>query len=191
VSSSQTVANVRDAEYNCGVAELAIRVPSVDALFDAWSVETLASRPLSDEARERIVDEWTRERKRATGAPTVSLRLPEAERREGLGEEIAGAVRHDMETMAVDSRRHWIRRSLRPRESRIGIALFVVAVVISALIDSLGGADSILSQTFVVLSWVALWGPAYRVITAASFRLARKRFAELAAADVRVHWDEG
>ena len=191
MSSGQTLANVRYTQYKCSVAELAIRVPSVEALFDAWSVETLPNRPLSDEARERIVDEWTRERKRVTGMPTVALRLPETERREGVDETIAGAVRHDMETMAVDARRHWIRRSLRPRESRIGIALFAAAVVISALIDSLGGADSILSQTFVVLAWVALWGPAYRVITAASFRLARKRFAELAAADVRVYWDEG
>jgi hypothetical protein len=173
------------------VAELAIRVPSVEALFDAWSVDALPGRPLSDEARERIVDEWTRERKRARGVPTVTLRLPETERREGLDKTIAGAVRHDMETMAVDARRHWIRRSLRPRESRIGIALFAVALVISALIDSVWGGDSFLSQTFVVLAWVALWGPAYRVITAASFRMARKRFAELATADVRVYWDEG
>ena len=170
------------------MAELAIRVPSVEALFDGWSAEPLARRPLSDEARERIVDEWTRARKGADGPPTVALRLPEAERREGLDATIVAAVHNDMETMTVDSRRHWIRRSLRPRESRIGIVLFFVALTLSALIDY-GGSDSFLSQVFVVLSWVALWGPAYRVITAASFRLARRRFAELARAEVRVSWD--
>jgi hypothetical protein len=170
------------------VAELAIRVPSVEALFDAWSAEPLARRPLSDEARERIVDEWTRARKGADGLPTVALRLPEAERREGIDATIVAAVHNDMETMAVDSRRHWIRRSLRPRESRIGIVLFFIALALSALIDY-GDGDSFLSQVFVVLSWVALWGPAYRVITAASFRLARRRFAELARAEVRVSWD--
>jgi hypothetical protein len=91
----------------------------------------------------------------------------------------------------VDARRHWIRRSLRPRESRIGIALFVVAVTTSALIDYLGlDGDSLLGQILVVLSWVALWGPAYRVITAASFRLARRYFAELALAQVEVSWAE-
>ena len=172
------------------MAELAIRVPSVEALFDAWSTEDLPRRPLSDEAREHIVDEWTHERKQARGLPTLSLRLPESERRAGLEATIVGAVRHDMQTMAVDARKRWIRRSLSPRESRIGIALFVVAMVISGLIDYLGDGDSLASQTFVVLAWVALWGPAYRVITAASFRLARKRFAELAQADVRVAWDE-
>jgi hypothetical protein len=170
------------------LAELAIRVPSVEALFDAWSAEPLARRPLSDEARERIVDEWTRARKGADGLPTVALRLPEAERREGIDATIVAAVHNDMETMAVDSRRHWIRRSLRPRESRIGIVLFFIALALSALIDY-GDGDSFLSQVFVVLSWVALWGPAYRVITAASFRLARRRFAELARAEVRVSWD--
>jgi hypothetical protein len=171
------------------VAELAIRVPSVDALFDAWSAEPMERRPLSDEARERIVDEWTHARKRATGDPTVALSLPAAERRDGLEETIAAAVHKDMETMAVDSRRHWIRRSFRPRESRIGIVLFFVAVTIAALIDYGDTGDSFFGQIFVVLSWVALWGPAYRVITAASFRLARKYFIELAEADVRVDWD--
>jgi hypothetical protein len=170
------------------VAELAIRIPSVEALFDAWSAERLAERPLSDEARERILDAWTRARKDTAGKPTVTLSLPESDRREGLEQAIAGAVHHDMETMAVDARRHWIRRSLQPRESRVGLVLFFVALAIGAVIDY-DGADTFFSQVFVVFAWVALWAPAYRVITAASFRLARKRFAELAEAEVRIDWD--
>ena len=170
------------------MAELAIRVPSVEALFDAWSPEPLEKRPPSDEARGRIVDQWTQVRKYATEPPTVALRLPESDRREGLEGTIKAAVHHDMETMAVDARRHWIRRSLRPRESRIGVALFFVALAIGALID-FGGGESFFGQVFVVLSWVALWAPAYRVITAASFRLARKYFVELCQADVRIAWD--
>jgi hypothetical protein len=171
------------------VAELAIRVPSVEALFDAWSAEPLAKRPLSDEARERIVDEWTHARRRAEGTPTVELRLPGTERREGLETAVVAAVHHDMETMAVDSRRHWIRRSLRPRESRIGIALFFLALTVAAVIDYGDSGDSFFGQVFVVFGWVALWGPAYRMITAASFRLARRRFEELARAEVRIAWD--
>lgn len=171
------------------MAELAIRVPSVEALFDAWSAEPLASRPLSDEARERIVEEWTHARRVADGAHEVALRLPAAERREGLETIIEAAVRHDMETMSVDARRHWIRRSLRPRESRIGIVLFFIALTLAAIIDYGDSGDSFFGQVFVVFAWVALWGPAYRMITAASFRLARRRFAELARADIRVSWD--
>jgi len=170
------------------VAELAIRVPTVESLFDPWSVEPLAKRPLSDEARERIVDEWTRVRKDATGKPTVALRLPRSERSEGLEGTIATAVHRDMETMAVDARRHWIRRSLRPRKTRIGIALFFVALGIGATIDY-GWGDSFLGQVFVVIGWVALWAPADHMITAASNRLGRKYFAELAEAQVRVDWD--
>lgn len=171
------------------MTELAIRVPSVEALFDAWSPEPLERRPLSDEARERILDEWTQARKKATGDPTVALRLPEGERREGLEETIAAAVHTDMETMAVDARRHWIRRSLRPRESKIGIVLFFVALSLGAFADLYWGESSFLGQVFVVFAWVALWAPAYRVITAASFRLARRYFIELSDADVRVVWD--
>jgi hypothetical protein len=169
------------------LAELAIRVPSVQALFDAWSVEPLKRRPLSDEARERIVDEWTHARKRGDGPFALSLTLPEAERREGLDDDIAAAVHADMERMVVDSRRHWIRRSLRPRETRIGIVLFFVALALGALVDY-GDSDSFLGQVFVVVAWVALWGPAARLITAASFRIARRRFTELAGIEVRVSW---
>jgi hypothetical protein len=173
------------------VAEVAIRVPSVDALFDAWSVEPLARRPLSDDGRERIVDAWAQVRKHATGPPMLSLRLSEAERRPELDATIAAAVRNDMETMAVDARRHWFRRSLRSRESRIGIVLFVLALAISGLLSYAGEGDSILAQTFVVMAWVALWGPAYRIITAASLRLGRRYFAELALAEIEIAWDEG
>jgi hypothetical protein len=173
------------------VSDVAIRAPSVDSLFDPWSIEPLARRPLSDEARERIVDAWTEARKGTRRRPELALRLAGAERREGLDTTIAAAVRNDMETMAVDARRHWFRRSLRPRESRIGIALFVLALTLSGVLGYVGEGDSILAQTFVVMAWVALWGPAYRVITAASLRLGRKYFAELAGAEIEITWDEG
>ncbi len=171
---------------------LAIRVPSLSALFDAWSAEPLERRPLSDEARERIVDAWAAIRKQASGPPLLVLTLPEAERDDGLDAAIAAAVRADMERMTVDARRHWIRRSIQPRISRIGIVVFFLALVVAGMIDEVsndGTAETLISQVFVVLAWVALWDPAYRVFTAASFRLARKEFAELAAAEIRVVWE--
>jgi hypothetical protein len=174
------------------VADVAIRAPSVGALFDAWSVEALAERPLSDEARERIVDAFATVRKGASGPPRLTLILPAGERNEGLDGEIVGAVRRDMETMRVSAKRHWIRRALAPREARIGILVFFVALAIAAAIDygsSDGSLENLLSQTFVVLAWVALWGPAYRLMTAASFRLGRRYFEELAEAEIAVRWD--
>jgi hypothetical protein len=173
-------------------AEIAIRVPSTAALFDAWSVEPLAGRPLSDEARERIVDAWSEVAKKATGTPRLRLVLPIGERAGTDEATIVSAVRADLATMKVDARHHWIRRALAPRESRIGILIFFAALAAAAVID-FGSSESsfstLLSQTFVVMAWVALWGPAYRLLTAASLRLGRRYFAELAEAEIAVHWD--
>jgi hypothetical protein len=172
--------------------DIAIRVPSMAALFDAWSVEPPATRPLSDEARERIVDIWSEVAKQATGAPRLTLVLPATERAGADEAEIIGAVRDDMRTMRVDARHHWFRRALAPRESRIGIMIFFLALGAGAIIDfgsSEGSLSTLLSQTFVVLAWVALWAPAYRLLTAASFRLGRRYFAELAEAEITLRWD--
>jgi hypothetical protein len=173
-------------------AEVAIRIPSTAALFDAWSVEPLASRPLSDEARERIVDAWSEVAKKSTGTPRLQLVLPAGERAVTDETEIIGAVRADMRTMRVDARHHWIRRALLPRETRIGVLIFFLALGVAAVIDfgeSEGSLSTLLSQTFVVLAWVALWAPAYRLLTAASFRLGRRYFAELAEAEITLRWD--
>jgi hypothetical protein len=174
------------------MTEIAIRVPSTAALFDAWSVAPQASRPLSDEARSRIVDAWSEVAKQATGEPRLRLVMPASERA-GVDEAaIVAAVRADMREMKVDARHHWIRRALAPRESRIGLVVFFLALAIAAVIDfgsSEGSLPTLLSQTFVVFAWVALWGPAYRFLTAASYRLGRGYFAELAEAEIAIDWD--
>lgn len=174
-------------------AEISIRVPSTAALFDAWSAEPLSRRPLSDEARERIVDAWSEVAKKARAeTPRLWLVLPTGERADTDETAIVGAVRADLETMKVDARRHWLRRALAPRETRIGLLIFFVALAAAAALDfgaAEGSLETLLSQTFVVLAWVALWGPAYRLLTAASFRLGRRYFAELAEADIGVRWD--
>jgi hypothetical protein len=173
------------------VAEFRFRAPSVDALFDPWSPEPLERQPLSDEAHERLLDEWTRWRKGGDIAGPLVLRLPTAERREGLDQAIAHAVHRDMETQRVECRHRWIRRSLRHRDSRIGILLFFVALLIGAGINY-GENDALsdtLAQTFVVLGWVSLWVPAQRVVTAASNRLGRRYYRELSLVDVSVEWE--
>jgi hypothetical protein len=172
--------------------EIAIRVPSTAALFDAWSAEPLDRRPLSDEARERIVDAWSEVAKKATGTPRLRLVLPSSERVGADETEIVSAVRADLSAMKVDARHHWVRRALAPRETRIGVLIFFLALGAAAVIDfgeSEGSLSTLLSQTFVVMAWVALWGPAYRLLTAASFRLGRRYFVELAEAEIAVRWD--
>jgi hypothetical protein len=173
-------------------ADLAIRVPSTGALFDAWSVAPLASRPLSDEARERIIDAWSEIAERVTGRPRLELVLPAAERASADEAAIVEAIHLDLRSMKTEARHHWFRRALNPRESRIGILVFFVSLAIGAVIDvgsDDGGLATLLSQTFIVLAWVALWAPAHRLLTAASFRLGRRYFAELAEADISLRWD--
>jgi hypothetical protein len=176
------------------VSDLAIRVPSVAELFDGWSIEPLAQRPLSDEVRERILDRWVRARKgrnRISGGPTLELWLPEDEQSDAMAEIIAGAVRNDLRTLAIDSRRHWIRRSLRPRAARIGLLVFFLALTIAAIIDFTWAdesGDTLVGQAFVVFGWVALWTPASAMIQAASYRLGHRRFVELADAEIRIVW---
>jgi len=132
------------------MTEVVIHAPSVDALFDEWSPEPIERRPLRDEVRDRIVEQWV-EAKRTEGADALVLLLPATERRENLDEAVRNAVHADMETMEEECRRHWLRRSLRARKTRIGIALFVVCLLISAGINY-GQSDAwsdTLAQTFV------------------------------------------
>lgn len=170
---------------------VALRVPSVEALFDAWSPEPLERRPLGDEARNRILDAWSEASSRKRHPDALSLTLPAAEREEGLEETILAAIRHDMEEMRVDAKRHWVRRAVSVRESRIGFAVFAVAILISGLIDygaEEGSLSTLVSQVFVVIAWVALWAPAFRLMTAASYRLGRHSFEQIAAADIEIRW---
>ena len=173
------------------MAAVALRVPSVEALFDAWSPQPLARRPLGDEARQRILDAWSEASSGKRHPDGLTLTLPAGERRDGLEESILAAIRRDMEEMRVDARHHWVRRAISVRESRIGFAVFIVAIAISGLIDygtEEGSLNTLVSQIFVVIAWVALWAPAFRLMTAASYRLGRHSFEQIAAARIEILW---
>ncbi len=173
------------------MAAVSLRVPSVEALFDAWSPEPLERRPLGDEARQRILDAWSEASTRKDHPDRLTLTLPAAERQEGLESSILTAIRHDMEEMRVDAKRRWVRRAVAVRESRIGFFVFAVAILISGLIDystDEGSLSTLLSQIFVVIAWVALWAPAFRLMTAASYRLGRHSFEQIAATEIEIRW---
>lgn len=175
------------------MAEITIRAPSLEALFDPWSPARLEARPLSEEARTEILERWSERRRDADpGRPVLNVLLPSEDQREGVEERVSRAVSEDLQRMRVLSKRHWIRRSFRTRQTRIGLLAFFIALAIAGLINLGGDGDSgedLLAQTFVVFAWVALWQPAQHFFNAASFRLARKYFTELGEAEVRVLWD--
>ena len=172
--------------------EVAVRVPSLDRLFDEWSAEPLEKRFLNDEARERILDAWDEGRSKHTVPDQLLLIMPAAERKEGLEDSVITAFRRDMEQTSLDTRHHWIRRSLVARETRVGFLVFFVAMVISVVISNGSDGDSVetlFAQTFVVIAWVALWGPAGRFIRGASYRMERKTFEELSRTPVEIRWE--
>jgi len=172
--------------------EVAIRVPSLRSLFDEWSAEPLERRPLDDDARERILDAWSEGKSGGRSPDRLCLILPEGERSPGLDESVLAAFRFDMKETRLDSRHRWIRRALTARETRIGFLVFLVAMVISVLISSGTDGDSfetLLAQSFVVIAWVALWGPAGRFIRGATYRLEQKTFAELEKVPVEIRWE--
>jgi len=173
------------------MSELHIRVPSIDDLLDPWSYAPMAQRPLQDEARDRIVEEWV-EHRREGGVNALVVLLPAREREEGVGDDVRAAIHNDMERMAVDCKRHWFRRSLRGRKSRIGIVLFIACLLIAAGInyDATDAWSDTLAQTFVVIAWVALWDPGQSVVDAASNRLARKHYQALAGIELEIRWEE-
>lgn len=172
--------------------EIAIRVPSVESLFDEWSAEPLESRPLSEEARSRILDAWVDGSNRKQTPGKLLLLLPASERAEDLDNRILAAFRRDMTEMHQDAQYRWLRRSLKSRQTRLGFLAFFVALGIAVLLGQGDDGNSIytlVNQTFVVIAWVALWSPADQIITAASYRLGRGSFAQLAEAPVEIRWE--
>lgn len=167
----------------------AIRVPSVDDLFDRFSAEPLDSRPLSDEVRERILRAWIDTRDERPDHLTVEL--PESERREGLGERLQGAIRHDLEAAYQSSKHLFVYTRSERREAVVAFLFLVVCLIASNLVDQLTSDRTFtvgLSQGLVVLAWVALWQPAQQMFGAVSLWLSRNRFEELADVPIEVVW---
>jgi hypothetical protein len=171
------------------VARFAIRVPSVDDLLDPYSAAPLEERPLQEDVRERILGAWIDTREERPSHLTVQL--PAEEERDGLAERLERAIRHDLESTYEGSRRLRSRSRSQRRQTRIAFVFLVACLVVSGLIDRLAGGDPLIegiSQGFVVLGWVALWGPADRGFRAVARRLSRKDYRELAQVPIEVTW---
>jgi hypothetical protein len=171
------------------VAEFAIRVPSVDELLDAYSVEPLERRPLRDDVRERILRAWidTREERPAH----LTVELPVDERRAGLDADLRKAIRNDLaQTYEASKRLHFFTRGER-REAEVAFLFLVVCLLASSLVDKLTANQALftsISQGLVVLGWVAMWQPAQQVFHGVSRRLSRKRYRELSQVPIEIAW---
>lgn len=170
-------------------AAFAISVNSIDDLFDQFSAEPLASRPLREEVRERILRAWidTREQRPAH----LAVELPVEQRRAGAGEEVETAIRHDLERAYEASKHLFIFTRSERREALIAFSFLVVCLLASSLLDRATDDDALfvgVSQGLVVLGWVAMWQPAQQMVQAVSLRLSKGRYEELARIPIAVSW---
>jgi hypothetical protein len=144
----------------------AIRIPAIDDLFVAFDARPVAERPLRDEVRLWLLDEW--EHVREARPSTLHVHAPASDRAATDEHAVGVAV--------------WA-----------GVVIFLLTIAVStALEKSLTGVLVVgISQAVVVIGWVALWDPAQRVAgDIVPHYFLRKRYAELAEIEVRFVWHD-
>ena len=171
------------------MAAFAISVNSIDDLFDQFSAEPLEDRPLREEVRERILRAWidTREDR----PEHLSVELPVGERKEGVGERVRLAIRHDLERAYRASKHLFIFTRSDRREALLAFSFLVVCLIASSLVDKWTENETVfigISQGLVVLGWVAMWQPAQQMFQGISLWLSRNRYEELAQVPIEVTW---
>jgi hypothetical protein len=172
------------------VHAFAIRVGSIDELFEAYDARPVADRPLNYDVRVKLLDEWERTRKAEPGFLTIHA--PEEERERTDERAVATAIGSDLEAASgslsdVDP----LSRS-ETIAAAIGITVLFVCIVASTWLDEQSSNVFLqaLSQGILLLGWVALWDPAARLVTETMPHFFnRRRFAEFADIDVRFSWD--
>jgi hypothetical protein len=169
----------------------AIRIPAIDDLFVAFDAGPVAERPLRDDVRLWLLDEWERVRK--TRPSTLHVHAPASERVATDEHAVGVAVRADL---LAHTRRLHHANPLNHRE-RIavwaGVIIFLITIAISTALDNASTAVLVagISQAIVVIGWVALWDPAQRVAgDIVPHYFLRKRYAELAKIELRFVWHD-
>ena len=167
----------------------AISVNAIDDLFDPYTAEPLASRPLREEVRSRILNAWIDAHD--DRPDHLSVELPIGERREGRDVDVATAVRGDLRGAYESSRNLRVFSRSGRREALIAFGFLVVCLLASSLVDQVTENDALfvsISQGLVVLGWVAMWQLAQQLVQAISLRLSKKSYEELAALPIEVSW---
>lgn len=167
----------------------AISVNAIDELFDPYTAEPLDRRPLREEVRTRILHSWIDHRDHRPDH--LSVELPAGERRDGVGDAVEAAIRHDLDNAYQASKNLMSFSRSERREALIAFSFLVVCLLASTLVDRVTENDALfvgISQGLVVLGWVAMWQPAQQMVQAISLRLSKKSYEELAELPVSVSW---
>jgi hypothetical protein len=170
-------------------AEFAIRVSSVDDLFDPYDARPVAERPLNYEARTALLDSW--ERARDSEPAHLTIEAPATEREITDEQHVRSAISATLDA-ASGPLRHLDPLSRSDRVAAlIGLAAFFLCIVLSTALDQLSENPFLqgLSQGLVLLGWIALWDPAARLVTeVAPHVFNRRRYAEFAEIEIRFSW---
>jgi hypothetical protein len=169
--------------------DFAIRIAAIDDLFVAFDARPVAERPLRDEVRLWLLDEW--ENVRHARPSILHVHAPATERAATDERAVGVAVRADLR---AHTRRLHYANPLNRRE-RIavwaGVLIFLITIAVSTLFDKefTGVLIAGISQGIVVIGWVALWDPAQRVAgDIVPHYFLRKRYAEIAEVELRFAW---
>jgi hypothetical protein len=173
-----------------GGHEFAIRIGSIDDLFDAYDARPVAARPLNYDVRAWLLDEW--ERTREADPKFLTNYAPEDERATTDERGVRAAIGADLDAASgplsdVDP----LSRSDRIAAS-IGVVTLFVCIVVSTALDNASENVFVqgVSQGVLLLGWVALWDPAARLVTETMPHFFnRRRFAEFAGIEVRFSWE--
>jgi hypothetical protein len=169
--------------------EFAIRVSSIDELFWKLDARAVADRTLSGDVRWALLDEWERVRK---GNPShLTIYAPSTDRADTDEGAVRAAIHRSLHSASGPLRRIDPLSRQEKVAAWIGVAVLIVSVLVSTLLDRLSDALLVagLSQAVVVIGWVAVWGPAQRfIVEVAPHVFNRRRFAEFADIDVRFVW---
>jgi hypothetical protein len=172
--------------------QFAIRVPSVDSLFEPFDARPVADRELAEDVRLFLLDQWELVRHEDQPPTVLTIYVPEGERSDTDLEAVKSAFHNTIETFKGPYR-HAVPITRRQRVTAlVGTIVFLASIVVSTTFDRLTNDVLIagLSQGIVVIGWVALWAPAqYVVVDAIPHRRLRERYAEFADVDVRLAWE--
>ena len=171
-------------------SEFAIRLASIDDLFEPYDARPVAERPLNYDARTELLDAW--ERSRDSGPRFLTLEVPESERAVTDEQAVRESIASTLE-LASGPLGHLDPLSRSDRvAAAIGLATFFLTIVVSTALDQLSDNPFLqgLSQAILLLGWVALWDPAARLVTEVMPHVFnRRRYAEFADIDVRFAWN--
>jgi hypothetical protein len=187
---SRRVRRRRGQHVPATTGEFAIRVSTVDELFEPFDARALAERALRYEVRQFLLDEWELAR---PDRAVLHVRLPAAQRAVTDERDVRDAIRGDFRSYT----RPFRKANPLTRHDRLaiwaGILIFLLTIAVSTALDreSKDVLTAGISQAIVVIGWVALWDPAARIVSeSVPHHYTRKRYAELTEVELVFDWQQ-